>query len=206
VGTGSFVAARRTFFDPGAERTTARPLDMMIRGDGFFVVQGADGVRYTRDGHFGRDVQGRLVTAAGAPVLGADGGEIVIGSDQVRIDALGRVFEQVLVQVVQPDGSVLTQQDEVLAGTLQVVTVPREALVRAGESRFTLAPGAAAVPAVLGETAVVVQGALEESNVEVAQVASQLMTLARHFEASQRVFSTIDRTLESAVTEIGRVA
>jgi flagellar basal-body rod protein FlgF len=205
VGTGAYVAERETFLDAGAERATGRPLDLAIRGDGFFVVQDGEGVRYTRDGHFGRDAEGRLVASDGSPLLDVAGAPIAIASDRIRVDAFGRVFDIVLAEVAQPDGSVLIEQQEQEAGTIQVVTVPPEALVRSGESGFTLVPGAAPVPADLGETAVVVQGALEEANVEVTQVATELATLARLFETSQRVFSTIDETLESAVTDVGRV-
>jgi flagellar basal-body rod protein FlgF len=56
-------------------------LDMAINGDGFFAVQTAGGVRYTRNGEFQSDEQGRLVTAMGDPVLGRDNQPVRIGND-----------------------------------------------------------------------------------------------------------------------------
>ena len=53
-------------------RETGEPLDFAIQGDGFFAVQTAQGVRYTRNGQCALDAQGRLVTASGDPVLDAD--------------------------------------------------------------------------------------------------------------------------------------
>jgi flagellar basal-body rod protein FlgF len=62
-------------------RETGESLDFAIQGDGFFAVQTAQGTRYTRNGQFTLDDQGRLVTAAGdavldannRPITGADG-------------------------------------------------------------------------------------------------------------------------------------
>jgi flagellar basal-body rod protein FlgG len=61
-------------------RTTDEPLDFAILGDGFFAVQTAKGVRYTRNGQFTLDPQSRLVTAQGDPVLDA-GGRTITATD-----------------------------------------------------------------------------------------------------------------------------
>src|SRR5690606_532869 len=71
LGTGAFVENVRTFLGQGAERDTGAPLDVMVRGEGFFVVQTTEGVRYTRDGHFDRNQAQQLITADGALVLDA---------------------------------------------------------------------------------------------------------------------------------------
>ena len=54
---------------------------MAINGDGFFAVQTADGVRYTRNGEFSSDAQGQLVTAMGDPVLGRNNQPVKLGAD-----------------------------------------------------------------------------------------------------------------------------
>ena len=53
-------------------RETGEALDFAISGDGFFAVQTAQGTRYTRNGQFTLDAQGRLTTAGGDPVLDAN--------------------------------------------------------------------------------------------------------------------------------------
>ena len=62
-------------------RDTGEPLDFGISGDGFFAVQTDDGVRYTRNGEFQSDEQGRLVTSMGDPVLGRNNQPVTIGAD-----------------------------------------------------------------------------------------------------------------------------
>src|SRR6185369_8802982 len=64
--TGGTVAAPTfTSFIPGAVEPTGRPLDVALQGDGFFAVQDGDTKRYTRDGRFMFDADGRLVTVGG---------------------------------------------------------------------------------------------------------------------------------------------
>ena len=48
---------------PQPLKETGEPLDFAIIGEGFFAVQTDDGARYTRNGQFTADAQGRLVTA-----------------------------------------------------------------------------------------------------------------------------------------------
>jgi flagellar basal-body rod protein FlgF len=79
------VDAIETDFTARPARDTGEPLDFAISGDGFFAVQTAQGVRYTRNGQFSLDPQGRLVTAAGDPVLGRNG-QPVVGTDG-KVDA-----------------------------------------------------------------------------------------------------------------------
>jgi flagellar basal-body rod protein FlgF len=62
-------------------RETGEALDFGISGDGFFAVQTEQGVRYTRNGQFTLDTQGRLVTASGAPVLGPNNQPITANAD-----------------------------------------------------------------------------------------------------------------------------
>jgi flagellar basal-body rod protein FlgG len=70
-------------------RDTGEPLDFGIQGDGFFAVQTAQGVRYTRNGQFALDSQARLVTAAGDPVLDANNRPIVATDGTVDPRRLG---------------------------------------------------------------------------------------------------------------------
>src|ERR1700740_2606139 len=62
----------------GALQQTGNPLDLAIEGQGFFAVQAANGVRYTRDGSFHRSQTGLLVTGADEPVLSSSGQPIVL--------------------------------------------------------------------------------------------------------------------------------
>lgn len=70
VGLGVRVAGISTNFAPGAAQQTGRSLDMMIGGDGFFVVNQGGEQLYTRAGAFTLDGLGRVVTSSGAQVMG----------------------------------------------------------------------------------------------------------------------------------------
>ena len=50
-------------FSQGAIEQTGGTFDVAIEGKGFFSVQTANGVRYTRDGRFTTDAQNRIVDA-----------------------------------------------------------------------------------------------------------------------------------------------
>jgi flagellar basal-body rod protein FlgF len=206
LGSGAYIDKTRTSLVQGAERTTASPLDVMVRGDGFFVVQTPDGVRYTRDGHLDRDSQNVLINANGNPVLDVGGQTITLSTDHVRIKPDGGIYNLVPTDVKQSDGSVTREDREEFVAQLQVVTLPVAALVRAGDTQFAVDPGVTPTPVdpAAGTTAVL-QGSLEEGNVVVGNTVTQMVSLARTFEASQHVFTTINETLESAVRDVGRV-
>ena len=83
VGLGVKVAGITTNFQQGAAQLTNRQTDMMISGDGFFVVEKGGEQLYSRAGAFSFDALGQLVTPDGGLVQGwaADGtGEIDLNS------------------------------------------------------------------------------------------------------------------------------
>jgi flagellar basal-body rod protein FlgF len=84
LGQGVAIDRQATDFTPTNTKQTDEPLDFAIRGEGFFAVQGEDGVRYTRNGRFTTDQNGTLITQTGETVLGRNG-------QPLRADAQGRV-------------------------------------------------------------------------------------------------------------------
>ncbi|BDZ39193.1 flagellar hook protein FlgE [Microbacterium suwonense] len=70
VGLGVQLAGIRTNFSSGAPQPTGVPTDLMIAGDGFFMVRGGGETLYTRNGSFSFDADGRLTTVDGALVQG----------------------------------------------------------------------------------------------------------------------------------------
>lgn len=206
IGTGAFVENVRTFLGQGSERETGSALDVMIRGDGFFVVQTEEGVRYTRDGHFDRDEDGRLISADRAFILDENGEQITLESDKVRIRMNGDVVRLVETEIPQADGSVFIDVTEDLVAKLGVVSLQAEDLIRAGQSKFMVPDGAVVTPVDLeAGDAFLIQGSLEEANVNIGQTATQMYSVARTFSSSQRVFSEINKTLDTAVTDLGRM-
>jgi flagellar hook protein FlgE len=76
VGLGVRLASINANFGQGAAQTTGKSSDMMIQGDGFFVVKSGGEALYTRAGSFTFDANGSLTTPNGQIVQGwsADGG------------------------------------------------------------------------------------------------------------------------------------
>lgn len=81
VTTAVAVTGTVTDWSPGALKDTGEPLDFAINGDGFFAVQTDDGTRYTRNGQFMSDDQGRVTTMEGDLVLGRNNQPITLGAD-----------------------------------------------------------------------------------------------------------------------------
>jgi flagellar hook protein FlgE len=70
VGLGVKNAGITSNFAQGSQQTTGRSGDMMVQGDGFFVVRSGNENLYTRAGQFTFDGNGLLVNAVGQPVQG----------------------------------------------------------------------------------------------------------------------------------------
>jgi flagellar hook protein FlgE len=70
IGLGVKVAGISTNFSQGSAESTGKATDLMINGDGFFVVDVAGTDEYTRAGDFDFDADGRLVSASGGLVQG----------------------------------------------------------------------------------------------------------------------------------------
>lgn len=81
VGLGVQTVAIRTNSSSGASQPTGVPTDLMIAGDGFFVVRSGAETLYTRNGGFSFDANGRLTSADGALVQGwtAQNGTVTTG-------------------------------------------------------------------------------------------------------------------------------
>lgn len=71
IGLGSNLASiTANITTPGGAQRTDNPLDVMITGDAFFVVNSAGTNYFTKSGAFNVDAGGTLCTASGAAVMG----------------------------------------------------------------------------------------------------------------------------------------
>lgn len=177
--------ATRVDFRPGSITPSGRELDLAIDGSGFFEIDTAAGLRYTRDGRFMRRSDGLLATPEGDPVQGAGGSIRLPPKGDVRVDA---------------DGTI--RVGAAVVGTLKVVDFDSTAgLVREGASRFR-APGLTPGPA---ERAAIRSGALEQSNVSVVDRISELTAGMRNFETLQKAISVMANDIDGrTATELGR--
>ena len=71
VGAGATVSSTSGLFTNGALAQTGVGTDVAIAGNGFFAIQNVDGaITFTRDGHFGVNSKGQLITDTGDFVMG----------------------------------------------------------------------------------------------------------------------------------------
>ena len=88
--TGVQIDKIVTDLTPDTLQQTGQPLDFGIEGTGFFAVGTPQGIRYTRDGQFGSNAQGRLVDSQGNEVLSQNGAPIAVNANgTVSASALG---------------------------------------------------------------------------------------------------------------------
>ncbi len=166
----------------GVLQQTGNPLDLAIEGQGFFQIQTANGIRYTRDGSFHRTKTGQLVTAAGEAVLSTAGlpipippGEVTIGSDGVVSVAGGAV------------------------ATVGVFTFPAEDdLTPEGANRYRAPAGVAPV---LSKNAAVHQGAVEAANQSVIEGTLDLVVMQRQAEMMQKALTVFHTEFNKIATE-----
>jgi flagellar basal-body rod protein FlgG len=81
LGIGPIITKQVTDLSPEALRSTGEPLDLAIAGPGYFAVQTANGVRYTRDGSFKAAANGTLTDQLGNTVLGTDRRPVKVAAD-----------------------------------------------------------------------------------------------------------------------------
>ncbi|MEW6379295.1 MAG: flagellar hook-basal body protein [bacterium] len=173
-------------FSEGARQNTNSRLDLALEGDGFFVVQTAQGPAYTRKGNFSLDARGGLVTQEGLPILGQNGPVRITGND-ISITADG---------TIQVDGQVVDK--------LRLATFPRPYPfdTRSGSLFFLQSPGVREQPA---QGAVVQQGQVELANVNLMKEMARLIEISTTYESCQKVIQAVDEMDQKIITETNRM-
>lgn len=177
-------------FRPGSIIGTGRDLDFALDSQGFFVVETPNGLQYTRNGHFQVDADGTLRTADGLIVQGEIGDE-EYGPLVLPAGTVG----------AEPDGTIVV--DGLPSGKFRLADFPNyDALSRSENGRFSVRAGSEPVV----PTEVTLRGgALEQSNVSMAERMVQVTSTARTFEALQRGISVLMNEIDGhAITELGR--
>ncbi|WP_298053163.1 flagellar basal-body rod protein FlgF [uncultured Paenalcaligenes sp.] len=185
VSAATVTSGTRQEQGPLAE--TGNPLDVAIRGDGWFAVQTPNGEAYTRAGDFSIDVNNMLVTKQGFPVLSADGGPVelpdrgsVTFSTDGQISALGAGDNPRDIQIM---------------GQLKLVNPDMAEMVRGDDGWFRLANGAVAQP---DDQVSIASGFVEKSNVNPAEAMVAMINNTRRFEMQMKVISDASTREEKA--------
>lgn len=218
VGLGVQLGGINTNFGQGAAQTTNRPTDLMIQGDGFFVIERNGTDLYTRAGAFNFDAEGNLVTVDGDKVKGWTvdaAGALPATMDGTNDEpfnitdaaATANPGGSMLSYTIGSDGTVVgvfdNQDQPVVLGRIALANfVNPQGLEKAGDSLYgaTVNSGQAEVGTAGADgRGSLVGGVIEMSNVDLAQEFTNLIIAQRGFQASSRVITTSDQVLEELV-------
>ncbi|SDF09255.1 flagellar hook-basal body complex protein [Sulfitobacter delicatus] len=170
---------RNTSFDQGALTQTGGSFDFAIEGDGYFLVETPAGERLTRAGAFSPSAVGDLVTydgfrvldTGGAPVFVPPGAAVSVGSDGT----------------VSADGAPL--------GQIGIVR-PLDPLNMVREDGVMFRADAGHEPS---DTARLMQGFVENSNVSAISQLSRMVEVQRAYELGQSFLTSEDERVRGAL-------
>jgi flagellar basal-body rod protein FlgG len=174
-------------FSQGALHTTENETDLALEGRGFFKVETPRGLRYTRNGCFRLNPERQLVTQEGYPVLGKNG--------PITLDAIDQKFSV--------DGQGGIHLDNSLSNQLTVVDFANPQDLRP-EGHTFYAAGPEAGEELEAQTTRVLQGMIEEINLDQVEEAVNLITIQRSFETYLKVLDTFAASDRKVVEDIGQ--
>ncbi len=189
VGSGSRIVAVRKELSQGDPQMTQNPYDLMVNGDGFFGIELPNGqVRFTRDGAFNVDNQGTLVSKNGYKVV--PGITLPPSTVSLTISESG-VVEAFIQNQVEP----------INVGQIPVFTFINPVGLKSmganlyGQSQSSGQP----VQQVAGESnaGIIMQGALEASNVSIMTEMTDLIRAQRAYEMNSKVMGVADQMLQT---------
>ncbi len=181
----AFVQDRATYRDQqaGPVQTTGNPFDVAIGGDGYFSVETPRGPRLTRAGRFTPLPDGRLGDLDGNALLDTAGQPIRIGAADTRV-------------TIAADGTVSSENGRL--GRIGVVQ-PADPMRMTAEGARTLRADGATAPVAQPQ---VIQGAIEDSNVQPVLEMTRMMADLREFQfTTQFVQGEADR-LQSSIDKL----
>ena len=192
VGLGTQISNTQFNFEQGSAVPTGRELDVFVEGDGFFELQilseQGGGVGYTRAGNFFTNRDGELVLGNSQGPRLQPG--IVIPDDAVNVS----ISADGTVNVTNPDGSVGN------VGQIQLNTfVNMEGLKSVGGNVYVATEASGpAIPGNPGEGSLgtLLQGSLENSNVDPVTELVSLIKTQRAFEMNSQTIQAADEVLQ----------
>lgn len=169
-------------FEQGNLVGTENNFDFALNDRGFFTISTPQGLRYTRNGQFKIDAEYNLLTPEGHAVIGIDG-PIQLTGNTINVNEYGEIIV-----------------DGLAVDKLNIVNPKNvENMIKLGGSVFRFDGEMDD----LGYQGDVLQGFLENSNVDGLKEMIQMMEFYRAYESAQRVVRSYDDTLSKAVNEVG---
>ena len=162
---------------------TGGAFDFAIQGDGFFLIETPQGERLTRAGSFTPSAEGELVTSDGFRLLDAGGAPIFVPPGaKVALAA---------------DGTMSANGEPIAQIGLWRPTDPLALRHQSG----TLFDGGEIEPA---EAGTILQGMLEDSNVEPVSEIARMIGVQRAYELGQKFLDAEDERVRGVIQALGR--
>ncbi|MGB1208831.1 MAG: flagellar hook-basal body complex protein, partial [Paracoccaceae bacterium] len=170
----------KTSFNQGQLGRTGGQLDVAIEGDGFFLIETPNGERLTRAGAFSPNAAGDLVTPDGFRVLDAGGAPVFIPPDADQV-------------AIAPDGTI-SAGDRLLGQIGLVQPIDPQGMVRETGVAFRADAGFEPVP-----EPKMVQGFLEDSNVDPILQMARMIEVQRAYEMGQNFLKNENDRVRNAL-------
>ncbi len=198
MGQGVQAAETATEFTAGSLTQTNQPLDFALKGNALFMVQRGDGsFAYTRAGNFTLNSAQQLATLGGDVVMGASMKPIVLNGGQLGQNVVvdtgggvhlnGQYLSNLALVPYDP-----TRFSKVGDGLFVRDEPPIEALSR--------------TPVPTPPDVEVMQGYIEQSNVQIVTEMVRMISLMRAYETNTKAMTMQDQTLSQLVTSVGTPA
>jgi flagellar basal-body rod protein FlgF len=168
----------------GGVRKTENQLDVCIIGEGYLSLQTPNGKSYTRDGRFGVNKDGVLIsTSNGCPVLSKAGSPIRLSDAEPSIDETGAIFDH---------GNYV--------GKLSIVKFDDpQNIISCGDNMYTTSQSPKE-----SKNYEIIQGMLETSNVNPMKEMILMIELSQQYEYSQKLNQKIHETQKSIIQSGGK--
>ncbi len=194
VGLGVKTGAIYRTHTQGAMQNTSNPLDLAIQGKGFFQITQPDGtIAYSRAGVFQVSADGELVTIDGFPLEPAI--TIPNNATEISINQSGEVFATIPGQI-----------DAQNLGQLQVANFVNEAGLQSIGNNSYLETTASGSPIVgnpdTDEFGSILQGFLENSNVDPVSELTNLIKAQRVYEMISKAITKSDDMLQALTQSV----
>lgn len=163
---------------------TGGSFDFAIQGEGFFLIDTPQGQRLTRAGSFTPNESGELVTPDGYRLLDAGGAPIFIPPDAKGVG-------------MSADGTLSANGQPIAQVGLWQPSDPLSLQHQSG----TMFSASGVEPA---EGATVLQGMLEDSNVEPVSEIARMIEVQRAYELGQKFLDAEDERVRGVITTLGR--
>lgn len=179
------ATARNTSFQQGGLKQTGAAFDLAIEGNGFFLVATPSGDRLTRAGSFTPNAEGELVTNAGHRLLDEGGSAVFVPTQTTGVH-------------IASDGT-LSADGQPLGQIGLYQPVDASDMTRESGAQFRTENGVETV-----ENPRMLQGFLEESNVDPILQVARMIEIQRAYEMGQSFLEAEDERIRQAVKSLIR--